>query len=93
MTVNSKEYKAAQKAKNHAMSKMAERMADKQISMREHMSAICLEVLGEAHYNAVALPEAMKSTALILFLSDEQSTRAHLVRTALKALEETGVIK
>lgn len=70
-----------------------ERMMRLSLSLRKRMQIICIKVLGEDHYNTVTLPEAMKSTALILFLKNEQSMRTDLVRTTLNILNTTGVIK
>lgn len=62
------------------------------MTMKERMTIICTGALGHDAFVSMALPQAMRDTALIFFLQNNQSSRAMLLRIALKQLNETGVI-
>lgn len=62
------------------------------MTLRERMEIICLEALGKEHYKAVALPEAIKRTALMFFQTNKSGMKADLVRSALHKLDVDGVL-
>lgn len=63
------------------------------MTMRDRMNIVCRDALGGAAFEAVVLPEAMRLTAVIFFMKNNQSARASLLRVGLKQLDETGVLK